>query len=442
MIKLSDHFDYRRLLRFTSPSIGMLIFMSIYGVVDGFFVANFVGKMPFAALNFVTPFIMLLSFVGFLFGTGGGALIAKTLGEGDKVKANKIFSMLVYLSIVLGVVFEIFGLLYVGKVAEFLGARGQLLEYSMTYGRIVLLALPAIILQFEFDCLFATAEKPKLGFYVTLAAGLTNILLDIIFILGFGWGLEGAAVATVLSECVGGFLPLIYFSQPNDSLLQLTRTNFDGAALLKTCANGASELLTSVAMSLVGMLYNWQLLNYAGEDGVAAFGILMYVNFIFEAVFIGYAMGTAPIVSYNFGAKNFSELKSLLKKSLIIIGTGGAIMFFFAEFLARPLAGIFADYDETLLEMTVHAFRIYSFAFLLTGFAIFSSSFFTALNNGLISALISGLRTLVFEVVAILIFPLLWGIDGVWFSMVGAEIMAVIVSFFFLSINRRRYRYF
>ncbi len=441
MIKLSDHFDYTKLIQFTAPSIGMLVFMSIYSVVDGFFVSNFVGTVPFAAINFIMPALMLMNFIGFLFGTGGGALIAKTLGEGNRVKANKIFSMLIYLSIFLGIVFEIFGIIYIGNVAEFLGAEGEFLEQSVTYGRIVLLALPLSILHFEFQCLASTAEKPKLGFYVTVATGLTNIFLDALFIIIFGWGLEGAAIATALSESVGGILPLIYFSRENSSLLRLTKTNFDGKVLIQTCSNGISELLSSISMSIVGMLYNWQLLNYAGSDGVAAFGILIYAAFIFEAIFIGYSVGVSPIISYHFGARNYSELKNLLKRSLIIILGFSIMMFISAESLARPVAKIFVESDVNLLEMTVHAFRICSFAFLLEGFTMFTSSFFTALNNGLISALISGLRTLVFEVCAVLIFPLIWGLDGVWFSMVGAEIMAVILSAAMLLINRRRYNY-
>ena len=441
MIKLSDHFDYTKLIQFTVPSIGMLVFMSIYSVVDGFFVSNFVGTVPFAAINFIMPALMLMNFIGFLFGTGGGALIAKTLGEGNRVKANKIFSMLIYLSIFLGIVFAIFGIIYIGDIAEFLGATGNFLEQAITYGRIVLLALPLSIVQFEFQCLASTAEKPKLGFYVTVATGLTNIFLDALFIIIFGWGIEGAAIATAFSESVGGILPLIYFSRENSSLLRLTKTKFDGKVLIQTCSNGISELLSSISMSIVGMLYNWQLLNYAGSDGVAAFGILIYAAFIFEAIFIGYSVGAAPIISYNYGAKNYSELKNLLKRSLIIILGFSIMMFTGAESLARPIAKIFVESDANLLEMTVHAFRICSFAFLLEGFTMFTSSFFTALNNGLISALISGLRTLIFEVSAVLIFPLIWGLDGIWFSMVGAEIMAVLLSAAMLLINRRRYNY-
>lgn len=440
-MKLSDHFSSTRLLRFTSPSIGTLIFMSIYGVVDGFFVSNFVGTEPFAALNFVMPLIMMLGFVGLLFGTGGGALIAKTIGEGRKTKANEIFSMLVYLSIFLGIIFEIFGMILIDDVAKFLGATETFLEQSVTYGRIVLFVLPFSILQFQFQCLFPTAEKPKLGFCVTFAAGMTNIILDALFIIVFDFGLEGAAAATAISALVGGLIPLIYFSRKNSSLLRLTKTRFDGVALVQTCTNGISELLSSISMSIVGMLYNCQLLRYAGSDGVAAFGILMYVTFIFQAAFIGYSVGVAPIVSYNFGAKNSSELRNVLKKSLTLIFLFAVTMFTCAEIFAEPLAKIFVANDEKLLEMTVHAFTIYSFAFLLSGFAIFVSSFFTALNNGFISAFISGIRTLVFEVAAVLIFPLIWGLNGIWFSMVGAEMMAVIVSFALLKFYRKRYRY-
>lgn len=440
-IKLSDHFNFRRLLKFTFPSISMVVFMSVYGVVDGFFVSNFVGKVPFASLNFIMPFLMLLCFLGFLFGTGGGALIAKTLGEGDRVKANRIFSLLIYVSIALGFLMMAFGMLELRRVAEFLGANGELLEMSVRYGQIALLGLPAYVLQSEFQILFSTAEKPQYGFYMTVAAGATNIFLDALFILALDMGLEGAAAATALSECIGGILPLIYFSRPNSSLLRLTKTKFDGGALLQTCANGASELLTSVSMSLVGMLYNWQLLNYAGSDGVAAYGVLMYVNFIFVSIFIGYEVGASPIISYHFGARNFAELKNLLHKSLVIISAFAVIMFLSAEILAKPLASIFVGYDAGLMALTVRAFKIYAFSYLFSGFAIFSSAFFTALNNGLISAVISSLRTLVFEVTAVMIFPLLWGLDGIWLAMVGAEVMAVAVAALFLYFNRKKYQY-
>lgn len=441
MIQLSDHFDFWRLFRFTLPSIGTLIFMSIYGVVDGFFVSNFVGKNPFAALNFIMPFLMLLDFVGFLFGTGGGALIAKTLGEGDRERANRIFSMLVYLSIGLGIFLTIIGELTLRNVAEFLGAEGALLENSVLYGRIVLLALTFDILQFEFQSLFVTAERPKLGFFMTAVAGVTNILLDAILIIILDLGLTGAAAATALSQVVGGVIPLIYFGRENSSLLRLTKTNFDGGAFLKTCANGSSELLTSISMSGVGMLYNWQLLKYAGADGVAVYGVLMYVNFIFHSIFIGYEVGVSPIISYNYGAGNHFELKNLLQKSLVVISALSMAMFLSAEVLARPLAKIFVGYDLRLLEMTVRAFTIYAFAFLFSGFAIFGSSFFTALNNGLISAIISGMRTIVFEAAAVLTFPLIWGLEGIWLAMVGAEVMAVIVSAIFLILKRKKYQY-
>lgn len=441
MIKLSDHFTYGRLRRFTFPSIFMLIFTSAYGIVDGFFVSNFVGKIPFTALNFIMPFLMLLGCFGFLFGTGGGALVAKTLGEGDRDRANRIFSMLIYLSIFLGIVFSIAGRFLLPIVSSSLGATGDLLEQSVRYGQIVLLALPANILQFEFQCLFPTAEKPKLGLYVTIAAGVTNIIFDAIFILGFDLGLDGAAAATALSQYMGAILPLIYFARKNSSLLRLTSTRFDGAALLQTCTNGSSELMTSVAASIAGMLYNVQLLRFAGENGVAAYGILMYTNLVFQAIFIGYSVGVAPVISYHFGAQHTFELKNLLIKSLRMISMFAVAMFVGAEILAYPLAMIFVSYDADLLALTIHAFRIFSFSFLLSGFTVFTSAFFTALNNGKISAAVSFLRTLVFETSSVLILPSLFGIDGIWMSVAFAEMMAFIVGAIFILKNRKRYQY-
>lgn len=440
-IQLSDHFNYKKLLRFTFPSIIMLVFTSIYGVVDGFFISNFVGKTPFAAVNFIMPFLMILGSLGFMFGTGGGALISRTIGEGKKEKANRLFSLIVYTSVVCGILLAVLGLVFIRPLAAALGAEGQLLEDSITYGRVILLAIPAYILQFEFQCLFPTAEKPNLGLYVTIAAGLTNMILDALFVAGFRWGLEGAAAATAISQCVGGIIPFIYFACPNSSLLQLGQTKLDLKKLLSVCANGSSELLSNISMSVVSMLYNVQLLKYAGQDGVAAYGVLMYVSLVFQAIFIGYSVGTAPVIGYHYGAGNYEELKGLLKNSRVLIIIFAVIMFTASYLLAEPLSIIFVSYDKKLLDLTVQAFSIFSFSFLFAGYAIFGSSFFTALSNGGVSAAISFLRTLVFQIVAILIFPLFWQTDGIWISTVAAEIMAVAVTAFFLKINQKKYRY-
>ncbi len=441
MISLSDHFSYRRLLRFTLPSIIMLVFTSIYGVVDGFFVSNYVGKTAFTAVNFIMPFLMILGSFGFMFGTGGGALIAKTLGEGKSEKANATFSLIVYGSFACGVVVALLGIAFLRPIAMALGAEGKMLEESIVYGRIILLAIPAYILQYEFQCLFATAGKPTLGLLVTIAAGVTNMVLDYVFVAVFAWGLVGAAAATALSQCVGGILPLIYFFSKNSSALRLGKTKMDGRAIAQTCINGSSELMSNIAMSVVSMLYNAQLLHYAGEDGVAAYGVLMYVSLVFQAIFIGYATGTSPIISFHYGAQNHAELKSLLKKSLVLIGIFAVAMFASALALAKPLALLFVGYDEGLLALTVRAFGIFSFSFLFSGYAIFSSSFFTALNDGLVSAAISFLRTLIFQIAAVLIFPLIWEVDGIWLSIVAAEVMAVAVGVLFLVAKRKKYQY-
>lgn len=440
-IQLSDHFNYGKLLKFALPSIIMLVFSSIYGVVDGFFVSNFVGKTPFTAVNFIMPFLMILGSVGFMFGTGGGAIISKTMGEGETEKAKKLFSLVIYTSAVCGVVLAILGIIFIRPFAVALGAKGQLLENCVIYGHIILMAIPAYILQYEFQCLFATAEKPTLGLFVTLAAGITNIVLDALLVAVFSFGLEGAAAATAISQCVGGIIPLIYFARPNSSFLKLGKTTFDGRALVKTCINGSSELMSNISVSIVSLLYNVQLLKYAGEDGVAVYGVLMYVSMVFQAIFIGYSVGTAPIIGYHYGAKNHNELKGLLKKSFKLIGIFAIVMFIFALLLSMPLSFIFVGYDKNLFELTVHAFSIFSFSFLFSGYSIFGSSFFTALNNGLTSAAISFLRTLIFQIAAVLILPLFLGLDGIWISIVAAEVMAIIVTFLFIKINRKKYNY-
>lgn len=440
-ISIFEHFTYKKLLKFTFPSIIMMIFTSIYGVVDGFFVSNFVGKTPFAAVNFIMPFLMILGAVGFMFGTGGSALISKTMGEGEPQKAKQLFSLLVYVSAICGVVIAVLGILFLRPVATLLGAEGEMLDNCVLYGRIILAALPAFILQYAFQSLFVTAGKPQLGLAVTVAAGVANMVLDWLLVAVFALGLPGAAIATAVSQCIGGLVPLIYFGRENTSLLRLVKTKFDGKALLKTCTNGSSELMSNISMSIVSMLYNAQLLRYAGENGVAAYGVLMYVNMIFLATFIGYSVGTAPVIGYHYGAKTQGELKSLLQKSLVIIGIFSVLMLAGGQLLAKPLSVLFVGYDQTLLALTMRGFAIYSFSFLFAGIAIFGSSFFTALNNGLVSALISFLRTLVFQVAAVLIFPLIWKIDGIWISIVAAELMAALTTALFLLGKRKKYGY-
>lgn len=441
MIKLSDRFTYKKLLRYTFPAVIMLVFTSIYGVVDGFFVSNYVGKTPFAAVNFIMPVLMILGSIGFMFGTGGGALIAKTIGESKKEKANQIFSLIVYVSIALSIVLTVLAIIFLRPIISSLGAQGQLLEDSITYGRIILLSVPAFVLQSEFQILFATAERPKIGLYVTIAAGLTNIVLDALFIVVFSWGLVGAAWATTISLLVGSVIPLIYFGRKNNSLLQLTKTKYDGQAMLKTITNGSSELMNMVSMSLVSIFFNIQLLKYAGENGVAAYGVLMYVNLVFLSIYLGYAVGAAPIISYHFGAQNHDELRSLLRKSVIIMGAFSLLMFGSAQLLSTPLSKLFVGYDQVLMDMTQRAIFLFSFAFLFSGVGIFGSAFFTAMNDGLISALISFLRTLVFQTGAVLIFPLFWGLDGIWLSIVLAEAMALVVTVLFFMGKRKRYQY-
>ena len=441
-ISLSDRFTYRRLLRFTLPSVIMMIFSSIYGVVDGFFISNFAGKTAFAAVNFIIPFLMILGTLGFMFGAGGSALIAKTLGEGDKIRANRIFSMLIYVSIGLGTALAAIGIVFLPSIAQLLGAEGQMLADCVLYGRIILLSLPAFILQMEFQSFFVTAERPNIGLAVTVAAGVTNIILDFLLVGVLNLGITGAAIATALSQTVGGVVPVCYFLCRNSSLLRLTKAPLDLRALVQVCFNGSSELMSNIAFSLVSMLYNVQLLHYAGENGVSAYGVLMYVGMIFNAVFIGYSIGSAPIIGYHFGAKNTPELSSLLKKSCVIVAAVSVSMVALSFALSYPLSSLFVGYDASLFDLTLSGFKIYSLSFLFMGFAIFFSGFFTALNDGLTSAVISFLRTLVFQCAAVIVLPMLFDVDGIWWSIVAAELMAMAVSLFFLFIKRKKYNYF
>ena len=440
-IQLSDHFTLSKLVKFTLPSIVMMIVTSLYCVVDGIFVANFVGKTQFASVNLIMPFLMMFGCLGIMLGTGGSALVAKTLGEGKKDEAHRTFSMLIYVLILCGAVLSVVGFIFIEDIAVWLGAEGDMVEYCVTYAMFLLPVVGAYMLQNAFQALLVTAERPKMGMAITIGAGVTNIFLDWLFIVVFGWGIKGAALASAMCQVVGGIVPLVYFALPNKSLLRLTKFHFNGKALLKAATNGSSELVTNVSMSLVIILYNLQLMKYIGENGVAAFGVIMYINYIFVCVFIGYAIGCAPIISYNFGAQNAKELQNVHRKSIRITAYSGILLTVVALLLSAPLAKIFVGFDSELCNLTVHAFRLYILSFLFAGFNIYSSAFFTALNNGLVSAGISFSRTIIFECGAVLLLPLIFGINGIWFSIGVAEVAAMALSVAMLVAFRKRYNY-
>ena len=440
-LQLSEHFSYGKLLRFTLPSIAMMIFTSVYGIVDGIFVSNFAGKTPFAAINLIMPYIMAVGCVGFMLGTGGTALIAKTLGMGDRKKANELFSMLTWVCIFCGLTLTVVSIGLLRPAAILFGAQGEMLSDCIAYGQIVLLSATAYILQFAYQSFCVTAEKANLSLIMTVGSGVCNILLDALFVAVFDWGLIGAAAATAIAQIVGAAIPLVYFARPNNSLLRLGRFRFQGKELLQACTNGSSELMSNLSMSLVGILYNLQLIHFAGEDGVAAYGVIMYVNLIFLSIFIGFSIGSAPLIGYNYGADNGVELKNLLHKSLVVLSISALAMCVSALLLARPLSAVFVGYDKTLTDMTSRGFVIYAFSFLFSGFNIFGSSLFTALNNGLISALISFFRTLVCQVAAVLLLPLVMELDGVWLAVVTAELAAMVLTAFCFVKYRMRYHY-
>lgn len=440
-IQLSDHFTYGRLIKFVIPSVVMMIFTSIYGVIDGLFVSNFVGKTPFAAINIIFPLIMILGGFGFMLGTGGTALVAKTFGLGEKQKANEYFTFIIIVTAALGAILATLGIIFARPVATLLGAEGEMRECAVVYCRIVLVALPFFMLQNTFQNFFITAEKPKLGLAVTVIAGVTNIVLDALLVAVFNLGLEGAAIATAMSQVVGGIIPVVYFASKNTSTLRFCKTKCYWKMLLHTCFNGSSELLNNISMSVVTIFYNFQLLRFAGEDGVAAYGVIMYVGFIFIAIYIGFVIGAAPLVSFHYGAGNTDELKSLRKKSTLMVLAVGAAMLIIAFLLSTPLCRLFVGYDDVLYRITLRGFVIYAFSYLFAGYNIFGSSFFTALNNGGVSAIISFLRTLVFQIAAVLLLPEIWELDGVWISVVVAEIAAAIVTEIFILAKRKQYNY-
>lgn len=440
-IQLSDHFSYSKLIKFTLPTIAMMIFTSIYGVVDGVFVSNCVGSDAFAAVNLIMPIIMILGSVGFMIGTGVSAIVSKTLGEGKKEKANEYFSMLVYLCVVSGVILSVIGIIFTGPIAVLLGAKGSIAKDCVTYGRTVFFMLTGLFLQNAFQSFLVVAEKPKLGLFVTLLAGFTNMFLDFLFVYVLRFGVFGAALATGISQFVGSVIPIIYFAGGKNNVLKLTKCRFNKDIIIKTCINGSSEMVTNMSMSLVNILYNMQLMKYIGTNGVVAYGIIMYVGFIFVGTYMGYAVGSAPVISYHYGAGNKDELKNLFKRSLTIIIVSSVVMTLIAEIIAGYLAGIFVSYDNNLLELTTEAIRIYAVSYLISGINIFASSFFTALNNGVVSAVISFMRMFVFQVVMILFLPVVLGISGIWTAVIAAEVLSVVISVMFLVKNRKKYSY-
>ncbi len=440
-IRLSDHFSYSKLIRFTLPTIAMMIFTSIYGIVDGVFVSNCVGSDAFAAVNLIMPVIMILGSTGFMVGTGGSAIVSKTLGEKKLEKASEYFSMLIYLCIVSGVILSAIGIIFIKPLAELLGATGDIANNCIIYGRTVFFMMTGLFLQNAFQSFLVVAEKPKLGLAVTLLAGFTNMFLDFLFVYVLRLGVFGAAVATGISQFVGAIIPVIYFASGRNNILHLKKCRFNKDIIIKTFINGSSEMVTNMSMSLVNMLYNMQLMKYIGTNGVVAYGIIMYTGFIFSGTYIGYSLGSAPVISYHYGAGNKKELKSLFKHSIILLVISSVIMTLLAEVLAKYLAEIFVSYDKQLLELTTTAIRIYSVSYLISELNIFASSFFTALNNGFVSAVISFLRMFLFQIIMILLLPVIIGINGIWIAVTAAESLALVVSVIFVIINRKKYGY-
>ncbi len=440
-IQLSDHFTYQKIFRFVLPSIVMMVFTSIYGVVDGFFISNFAGKTAFASINLVMPFIMILSGIGFMIGTGGTALVSKYLGQKEEKRANECFTMMVIFVIISGTIVSLLGVIFMRKISYFLGATEDMIEDCVVYGQIVLLFNMPYMLQNVFQSFMIAAEKPKLGLKITVLSGVTNMVLDALFVGVFKWGVAGAAFATGASQCVGGFGPLIYFAKENDSRLRLVKTKLELGPILQAAGNGSSELMSNISSSLLGAVYNYQLMKYIGENGVSSYGVLMYVQFIFVAIYVGYAIGCAPIVSYHYGAENHNEVKNMLHKSITVMSFLGIVLAFAAFSLSSVLAKIFVGYDEELLALTIHAFKLFSLSFIFAGLNIYTSSFFTALNNGVISATVSFIRTLIFQMAFVLFLPMILGTDGIWISSIAAEVAAFIVSIIFLVIERKEYQY-
>ena len=441
-IQLSDHFTYGRLLRFTAPSIAMMVFTSIYSVVDGFFISNFAGKTAFAALNLIAPFLMILGGMGFMIGTGGTALVSRCLGSRDLEKAQRYFSQMVEFTAALGIVLTLVGLIFMEPIARALGATEDMIPDCVLYGRIVISFNTAFMFQNVFQSFLIAAEQPKLGLIATVGAGITNMALDALLVGVFHWGVAGAALATGLSQTVGAAIPLFFFlSRRNKSALRIRLTRLEAKPILQACGNGASELMGNISSSIAAIVYNFQLLHYLGEDGVSAYGVLMYVGFIFVAMFIGFTIGASPIISFHFGAENRAELRNMFRKGLVLMGLGGIAMVASSNLLAGILARLFVGYDEKLRALTESALRLYSLSFLFAGFNIFISALFTALNNGTVSAIVSFLRALVLQIAMVLLLPILIGENGLWLAATATEVFALLIGVAFLLGNRKKYGY-
>lgn len=444
-IKLSDKFNYSRLLRFALPSIVMVLISSVYGVVDGVIVSNYTDVEHFAALNLILPYITLLGAAGLMLGTGGSALVGKILGEGKSIRANGIFSLLTYTTIAIGLFLGLFGYITSDAVANILGADETMQHLSFEYSGIIFLFLPCYVLQLYFQSLLTTAERPSLALQITLLAGITNIALDILFVIYLKQGLRGAAYATGVSQTFGGLLPLLYFilnRKKSDINIKLGVALWDLKAICKSCVNGLSEWLMSVSLAIVSFLYYYLLLTGdRGEMGVDTYGVLLYFSYIFIAVSVGFSRGIAPVISYHYGASDRHELHSLLMKGLLIVLVLNLVSGITAQVLSAPLANIFVGHDKGLYEYTVVAFRIYSIHFFVTGFNIYISSFFTALNNGKYSGWISVLRTICFESISILTIWMLFGVDKIWWGVTIAEFLTMVIAFSFLFLKRNFYGY-
>ena len=442
-IKLSDHFTYKKLLLFAAPTIGTVLIAITYDIIDGYFVSNYIGKTAFAAVNVIYPFQLMLSVIGYMFGTGGSALIASELGRGKAERARQVFTMIIRTALYLGLALAVLGFIFLPEIGALIGATPDIMEYGLPYGRTLFLFLPIMIAGYAFQSILITAEKPQLGFYLSIANMFSNIIFDYLFIVVFQWEMVGAAVATGIGACINGVVPLYYFSHPNSSCLHFTSYKFDRQALrqalLDTCSNGLSEMVDDMATSIIFVFYNIQLLRFMGEDGVAAFGVVVFVEGIFTAVFAGLCLEANSVVGYHYGAKNFSELKSLLKKGITLNLLFGVLMFFLAVTTASWIAEIYVGYDLEVCALAEEALKAFALAFVLQGFNIYAAAYFTGLNNGKISAAIALSRTFLFQTLAIFGLPLILGAESLWICQAVAELVAATVSITLLYTHRHDY---
>ncbi len=438
---LAKKFSLASLLLFAAPNIIMMIVLSMYIIVDGMFVARFIGTTALSAINMFYPAICFEMALGIMIATGGSAIAAKKLGEGKQKEAQNNLSFLMVVEGSFGIVIAVVGNLFTAEIVSFLGASAAQAPLSITYAKIIFSFAPAFFLQTAFQTFFVTAGKPALGLIVTILGGVANILLDYIFMAPLRLGVTGAAIATGIGYCIPAMVGVIFFLKAKTNPFHFVRPRFDGKVLLQACANGSSEMVTNLSNAVTTFLFNFTLLQFYGEDGVASITIILYFQYLFTALYFGYSNGIAPIISYKYGNDDRKQLQALFKNSVLFLIISSIAANVLLHFTISKLLTIFTAENSPVYQITLHGFSIYSMAFMIMGLGIFSSAMFTAFSDGITSAIISFSRTFLFIVGAILLLPAILGERGVWLAVPIAEAFGFLISILYLIGKKQKFHY-